>query len=90
MPDESNPPGATPTPVTIGPYYKIMGAVALVGAVVIAVISALHGSPVTKMTVVVYAILALLCLALIRPPIFDGLVKTVVDKLPFTKYVKPE
>jgi hypothetical protein len=73
----------------IGPFYKALGALALVAVLVLAALQVKSGRSLGWPDAVIYGIVALVVLALIRPKKFDGAVKTVADALPFTKYQKP-
>lgn len=73
----------------IGPFYKALGGIALLGALVMGVFQVRAGRPIAWPDVVLYGIVAIVVLALIRPRKFDSVIKTMADKLPFTKYQKP-
>lgn len=72
----------------IGPFYKTLGAVALLGWVVFILIGAHNNHNVGPMDIGVNVLLLLAILALIRPRFFDSAMKTIADKLPMFSFVK--
>lgn len=72
----------------IGPFYKTLGAISLIGAVILILFETHTRQGVSTLGVIRFAILLLVCLALIRPGKFDELVKTIADKLPMFSFQK--
>lgn len=70
---------------SIGTYYKILGIVILVGFLVLVIVK---GVATDVYGIAEYVVVALLFVIVIRPNFADELFKTIIDKLPFTKYVK--
>jgi len=71
----------------IGPFYKVLSFVLLIGDMVMLVFLARGHHSFGWPDAVIQGIVLLLMLALVRPPRFDAAVKTLADKLPgkFTK-----
>jgi hypothetical protein len=74
----------------IGPFYKTLGAISLIGAVVLILFETHTRQGVSTLGVIRFAILLLVCLALIRPRKFDEVVKTIADKLPIFSFRKTD
>jgi hypothetical protein len=73
----------------IGPAYKILaGCFLLLGLGGVIWLHAKAGAPVGVYDFGIIAVLALFCLALWRPDGFDGLIKTIADKVPFLSFTK--
>lgn len=72
----------------IGPFYKTLGAISLIGGLVLILLETHHHQGVSALSVIRFGILLLVCLALIRPGKFDEIVKTIADKLPMFSFVK--
>lgn len=72
----------------IGPAYKALAAVLAIAGAGLLLLHAKTGHTSTWIDFGQFAVLALLVLALVRPKAFDGLVKTLADKLPFFKFTK--
>jgi hypothetical protein len=70
----------TPNEEKLGVFYQILGGISLVGGIAAALLGQSY------LTVLV---LAVVCLALIRPTLIADWVKTLADKLPFLSYKKP-
>lgn len=71
----------------IGPAYKILAGVFLLGGLGLVGLHAKAGAfGVYDFGIIV--VLALFCLALWRPDGFDSLVKTIADKVPFLSFTK--
>lgn len=73
----------------IGPYYRFLGGVALLATIGLAFFHAMHGS-IGWIDAAIIFLMAMVCLALIRPSKFDDVVKSIASWLPFTKYKKDE
>lgn len=78
----------TSDPTSIGPYYRILGVACLVGIFVLAGIQLIKGRPFDEWNAVFYGVAVILTLCLIRPALVDAAFKTIIDRLPFTKYTK--
>lgn len=73
----------------IGPFYKTLGAIALIGMIVFILLGAHNKHNPGPMDIGIGILLLTTILALIRPKFFDIFVKTVADKLSFFSYTKP-
>jgi hypothetical protein len=72
----------------IGPFYRALGAVLAVGALVMLLIRVNNNYSLTWVDFGMFCVVSLMVLALIRPKFFDAIVKTLADKLPFFSYKK--
>lgn len=72
----------------IGPFYKILGALALIGGLVLIILETHTHQGVSTLGIIRFGILMLVCLALIRPNKFDEVVKSLADKLPMFSFKK--
>lgn len=72
----------------IGPFYKVLGGISLIGAIVLILLETHTHQGVSTLGVIRFGILLLVCLALIRPSKFDEIVKTIADKLPMFSFRK--
>lgn len=74
----------------IGPIYKAIGGLALIGAFLVIGIQAVNGQHIGSNDVILVGICSLLCLALWRPEKFDVIIKAVADHLPSLSFTKRE
>ncbi len=74
----------------IGVAYQLVGSVILLGTCGIVGWGVYAGHAYSKIDGLLVGGLIVASLALLRPDWLDNLVKTVVDKLPFFKYTKPD
>lgn len=78
-------PNPDPSTQNIGLFYKVLGAASLVGAIVLGILDGRSTKTLGWADFSILGILVILCLALIRPALFDNLVKLGLSKLPFGK-----
>lgn len=88
----TTPPIPTPPPPSqnIGPFYQGLGAVCLLAALSVVGLLVWRGATVNIPEAVLLGLPFVMGLALLRPPLFDALVRLVATKLPFTKYGDPD
>lgn len=75
---------------SIGMFYKLLGTLLAVGAVVLVGFGISHNHEFGKIDGLLIGGMLVGAIALVRPQWLDSLIKTVADKLPFLAYQKPK
>lgn len=70
----------------IGPFYEVLGALTLIGAMALAFLHAWRVHSLTWIDAAIIGLLVFASIALIRPTKFDLIVKQIAGWLPFFKY----
>lgn len=72
----------------IGPFYRVLGAILAIGALLLLLIRVYNNQLFTWIDFGMLCIVSMMVLALIRPRFFDSTVKTIADKLPMFSFKK--